>query len=457
MKKETKGKKLPALRIELRAADGPPHPVVRISRCGRGKFALRTGLFVLSALAEWHSTDLLEVITSSNVRGPAIVLLIDRLGLGNRLGAMADWFVIARLSGRQLIVGWRRTTDCNIQFNEMFASSPADLHVASSDSLFLSEKNVLERIAEAAQSVNKTVQFIDNDTSTWAGNGKFPNIVSLSIYDKAEHYHHLLVTNHIGFVTMEGLSCQLYLSLRSSFLSSLEPLPSIKEAVDHILCHHFASSIPVGVHIRTHNPLFDWAIIPPKQGTQALRFGETSNTSVFIDLMKTIQKHFNGQSKENNNFVKFFVASNSHTVKEELVSVFGVNAAVALIGDAHRNSSDGMMFAFHEWLILSHCELLINSWGSTFALEAAQRFLKPIVGIWYDVALLSSNMYTPQCSNLQFFIHYETPLQVNSIIEDTVDKRKVKTMTFDLQPSSWLASFGLPQVFVPVPSSYPNP
>jgi hypothetical protein len=48
-------------------------------------------------------------------------------------------------------------------------------------------------------------------------------------------------------------------------------------------------------------------------------------------------------------------------------------------GDYQRNSVEGMHFALLEWLLLSECALIVNTYGSTFAVEAAQRFLRPIV------------------------------------------------------------------------------
>ena len=52
-------------------------------------------------------------------------------------------------------------------------------------------------------------------------------------------------------------------------------------------------------------------------------------------------------------------------------------------GDYGRSSTEGIHFALLEWLLLSECSIIINTYGSSFAVEAAQRYLRPIVVITY--------------------------------------------------------------------------
>ena len=58
-----------------------------------------------------------------------IVLVIDRLGLANRLRILADWYHIAVLTNRILLVSWKPTLDCNAKFTDLFDAGPEYLRV----------------------------------------------------------------------------------------------------------------------------------------------------------------------------------------------------------------------------------------------------------------------------------------------------------------------------------------
>ena len=53
-----------------------------------------------------------------------ILIRLHRLGLANRLRAIADWYQIAVSSHRHLLVSWLPTYDCNATFIELFVDGP---------------------------------------------------------------------------------------------------------------------------------------------------------------------------------------------------------------------------------------------------------------------------------------------------------------------------------------------
>ena len=68
----------------------------------------------------------------------------------------------------------------------------------------------------------------------------------------------------------------------------------------------------VGVHIRIHDPMFDWAVVPPVGvGSSAAEFGHTATISDFHAQMTSIAEIYNDE-------VLFVIASNSRDVRIEL-------------------------------------------------------------------------------------------------------------------------------------------
>ena len=70
--------------------------------------------FIVFALAAslWASeSQKADILKDEN---KYIVLQISRLGLGNRLRSIADWYQIAVISERHLLVSWVPTADCKL-------------------------------------------------------------------------------------------------------------------------------------------------------------------------------------------------------------------------------------------------------------------------------------------------------------------------------------------------------
>jgi len=91
----------------------------------------------------------LSAAATSEASNKHLVLLLSRLGLANRLRAMADWHQIAMESGRHLTVSWEPTWDCNASFWDLFEAVPAGMTVLAEP--LASGEGRLARAAERAR------------------------------------------------------------------------------------------------------------------------------------------------------------------------------------------------------------------------------------------------------------------------------------------------------------------
>jgi hypothetical protein len=94
------------------------------------------------------------------------------------------------------------------------------------------------------------------------------------------------------------------------------------------------------------------------------------------------------------------VASNFPDAKTHMQHRF--KDSIAIFGDERRNSVEGVQFALLEFLLLSRTALLIHTLGSTFAEEAAQVNLRPLVGIFAGRLLRHTDINLINCGNQHF-------------------------------------------------------
>ena len=124
------------------------------------------------------------------------------------------------------------------------------------------------------------------------------------------------MTDYDGVLSLAGISCQQYLSSRSSFLVSL--VPSVEDAkfVADIKKDYFKSYLMVGIHFRTHDSKQDWEVVPPFDSSPSARkFGDGASTEDFVRIMSAIKANFADYTNMGISTVRFFVASNSEKAK----------------------------------------------------------------------------------------------------------------------------------------------
>jgi hypothetical protein len=133
-----------------------------------------------------------------------IVVLIARLGLANRLRSLADWYQVAVISNRTLLVAWQATHDCNAQFTELFESGPERLKILPFPVSSIN-KEAISFFEGSARSQNVTF-FTLNESNVWADNHKsFVAKRSVFISDIQA-----IITVYDGLITLDGIYVCIY-------------------------------------------------------------------------------------------------------------------------------------------------------------------------------------------------------------------------------------------------------
>ena len=347
----------------------------------------------------------------------SIVLIVSRLGLANRFRALVDWYQLAVLSRRDLIVSWEATLDCNATFPDLFKAGPDKLKILP----FALPSGVtgLQVVADMATEFGLTVSILSEprdpphtadprEVNMFApGHSSF--VVSKSILMGDVD---VLVTDYIGLTIFEGLSCQSYTFKHSEILRALVPNDNLMAVVGEVKNNYFSDRVMIGVHVRLHEEHQDWAVVPPfnygDDQLTAVNFGVGATTDHFIDYLSRIATKMSTQ-------VRFFVASNSPEAKRLILSHFP--DSVIINGDYRRDSLEGVQFAFVEWLILSEAALVLNTYGSSFAVEASQVHQRPLAGIYAGRVLHTHNPYLPFCGHLLYLKTYAQQGQEEVYIE----------------------------------------
>jgi hypothetical protein len=375
-----------------------------------------------------------------------LLLELNRLGLANRLRSMADWYTIAAKHGRELIVRWIPSPECNAEYETLFEAGPEHFHVLgkvpSSLPAHSSEKDSLAATEATASSLGKTFIFMDEDAYP---RGKFVYADNLFASDVD-----VIMTTHDGVATSESSLCQYYLHKRSLFYRSLQPIREIKEIISNVL-DEFSDSLQIGVHIRAHDSMYDWNIVPPTGDSQSAEaFGESATLNDFISVMSGIDEKFTSSDKrgQTRKTAKFYIASNDEGVKESVLNTFP--NTIALHGNHNRNNNDGIQFALVEWYVLAHSALVLHTHTSSFAEEAAAVYERPLLAIWGHAVLHKNNPLLPQCGHMQYMNAYATDFSSARFTEGTVDNRVVDTKVFALKEVDMFKGWGVPVAYASV-------
>ena len=426
---------------------------------------------------------------SQQGNGRFLLLAMERLGLANRLRTMADWYGVATNTNRTLVVSWRPTADCNIDFYELFEHGAPGLFVLTEPLPIKAERDAYLSPYVVSGKVKQLVTERDiwaNPTLAFMGK---PSVFLDSIP--------ILITDYDGEISLEGVPCIAYTSKHRFFHSHLVPKTEYQDLVNAFWEEHFLSKgvLGVGVHYRAKDSRFDWAVIPPFGGSnRATDFGEGATLQDFVAAMLRIALHFTYEapstttesgallSNRRRPLIRFFLASNSEEAKNQLIQLFAVNYAAQLQsrgysyvgysgetnvdgmilsikhstytkqdeqGGQHlmeRSHKQGMIAGFIDWLLLSRTSLLLNTYGSSFALEASyfsqspsapgisskgsvtQHRITPIVGIWSGMLVHHDSNYLPFCGVMQYAKHLSASAMPVKFTEGTIDNRQVSFM-----------------------------
>ena len=383
----------------------------------------------------------------------SLVIILNRLGLANRLRSIADWHQIALLSNRDLIVSWQPTSDCNATFMDLFESGPPGLRIVP----FLLPVDPVAAVAEMeakAREENVTYKTLDRENMFVEGRGRF-----IVRRDEVLSDVQAVITSYDGVLVLDGVKCQQYLSMRSAFLSALVPVKAARDLVKEVVDTYFKDKVMIGVHYRAHDLTQDWEVVPPLDGrTAAMPFGEGATLQDFQRYMANIKRAFTtsytvdpdgpgGAEAQvmNTTTSSFFIASNSLEAKQFFASTF--KDSVVIEGDHRRTTKEGIMLALLEWLLLSRSALLLNTYGSSYAMEAAQVHQRPLVGIWGGVAVHHTDVRLPFCGHMLYMTEFSNRATDTTYTEGTSDRRTVNSKKIRLDTCNHLVDWGLQDVY----------
>lgn len=391
-----------------------------------------------------------------------IVLLIDHLGLANRLRSIADWFVVASLTKRRLVVSWRATYDCNAAFTDLFAQWPDGLELLT-DPLPQYEAGLLW-LTNAADARGLRYYLLQghNDTqshSFWVANNTIwarQDILYSPTIDA-------IFTDFLGLLTFDHIPCSIYKSLRGKFFRSLVPVPIVQSTVDSLYREIFEDQVVVGVHIRVHNQMYDWPMVAMAGATEAKRLGEDIPITHYASVMQRIFRHFGvpehsekviedqGESDVKQlplkSRVRFYLISNDDDTKAQLLEyVPGGNVFFAKLHDYSRSSVEGIQCALIDFLLIARSQLIIQTYGSSFSLEAAAIGDIPLAsitseGIVYRDTRTHQYCGDPLLAKSHLLDDHTLPEAV--VYEGTYDRRAVSVKFTMLYPCQDLQNWGL--------------
>lgn len=382
-----------------------------------------------------------------------LIVIIFRLGLANRLRSLADWYQVAQLMDRVLIVSWQPSEECNCPLELLLDEIPHRMKILRVP--LPAEDEGVELVEIAAKSSNISVTAIRSkdehsmmwDTSQFGTFELSSKFLSLST--------DVIVTSYDGILSPQNAPCHFYMTQHSSFLRSIVPIKEIRDSVNLILEQFFRGYIMVGVHLRAHDSHYDWEIVPPgSEGGHAKKFGEGATVDDFIAVLRKIENKFpyddsivrDGEKKKS--WIRFYIASNSDQAKKILASHFPT--AISINEVINRNSVEGIQSALIENLLLSEAALIVNTYGSSFAEEAAMRNLRPLVSIWNGNLLHHHTIHLPFCGHMQYIKLLSSLTQQYEYTEGTIDTRKINGGLVTLSGCDALDDWGLYEAICPL-------
>ena len=77
----------------------------------------------------------------------------------------------------------------------------------------------------------------------------------------------------------------------------------------------------IGVHVRIHDKLYDWEVVPPAPdgGDKATAFGEATKLEDFLTQMVSIEQRLISSHPNAKPSHRFFILSNDRQTKDALV------------------------------------------------------------------------------------------------------------------------------------------
>jgi len=378
-----------------------------------------------------------------------IVLFVTRLGLANRLRAIADWYVISLLTDRILLINWIKDVQCNIKFDELFEAVPKGLRLLP----YQLPPSRLDLVQDIANDLDMTSIIMDD---SWKisinSNPDEHGFVLKDDYLKSNI--NVIITNHVGLITLEGIPCQQYMMMRSKFYSLLKPVSFVRQSIEDIHEKYFSKHLMIGIHYRAYEASLDWQVVPPRvHQTEANKFGQGANELDFEIIMKMIDKRFTYTDKNGivHKQYKFYIATNSPESKDYFHNSFP-ETAVSINETLIRSSSRGGLYSLIDFLMLSQSHIIINTYGSSFGTEASQVRFTPLLSIWDGIVVHHMNTALQYCGHMQYLRSYGLG-KVSTFTEPgTVNNRIVNATFVNLWKCNYYKDLGFDDIDIFCPT-----
>lgn len=245
---------------------------------------------------------------------------------------MASAISLANELGHQLKIFWVKDDGLNCQFRDLFEP----INIENVQLKELSRKPVLYRVYRSKRPLVKVVCYFIN--------------VLKKVYFDVELLHKEPIDAlkkkdfHTGKFKRIVIETQHRFYPYDGFKKHFSPVAALKQRIESRIGRF--GKFPVGVHLRRTDL--------PQQNM--------SPTSAFVSEMENIILKNDG--------VKFYVASDSREDKELLKRKFNERILTSF-EDVSRNSRNGMQDAVVDLFCLSHCNMVLGTYYSSFSRVAA--------------------------------------------------------------------------------------
>jgi len=247
-------------------------------------------------------------------------------GLANRLRALASASILAEYTGRNLLVSWTRSRDCNVVWEELFL-------------------NPIEGCSMPLSTFRHGLDLYDDTLIPLSSHSDIPH---LSIPEGPD----VIAVHSCRNFRPEGMTVAVYEEAKSMFYRKLLPVETVRETVSDMQKRFFHGHKVIGVHIRRKDHLTfmkkDHRLVSP--------------TRMFVEAMK--------QALRANPETKFFLATDDQKEERYIRRLFTDSVIAYEKKEYGRNTARGMQDALTDWLLLSRTSRIIASYASSFSQEA---------------------------------------------------------------------------------------
>jgi len=285
------------------------------------------------------------------------LIVRPKLGLANRLRAIASATVMAEITNRKLVIDWRIDDDLESNWRKLFKEPQ----------LLMFDETDLAQEGCSLKKINETIsdtEINNYDDPTEEGIVKlgfwFPNI------PKDKHPIIYMATPWKFRPAEDFLSAEAFDKKYVEFYKTLKPIESIAKAIENFRkIYDFDSKFMIGVHYRSWlsglADKLDKNVSKDKESKYLGQFLEKMVEAVNMPLAKTKGKP-----------VAFFLATDDPSIKEKLNKEASLKGRIFFRDiKIDRNTLAGQQDALVDWFLLGETNYIIGTKGSSFSDEAA--------------------------------------------------------------------------------------